>query len=111
MMDMLLNAIMCKFLNSLTRMKSHYYASLATRHIIYSHWTELYLNLIQFGELLGETWGNTATPENAIAGFRATRIHPFNVDAIPDFAFVVNPRPSENENCEPAPDSLLETNL
>ncbi|KAJ8879723.1 hypothetical protein PR048_020331 [Dryococelus australis] len=64
-----------------------------------------------FGEFLSETWRKAATPENAIAGFRSTGIHPFNVDAILDFAFVVKPRPSENENCEPAPDSLLETNL
>ncbi|XP_063221784.1 uncharacterized protein LOC134530668 [Bacillus rossius redtenbacheri] len=66
---------------------------------------------IQFGELLSETWGKAATPENAIAGFRATGIYPFIVDAIPDYAFVVNSRSRDNENREHATHSLLETNL
>lgn len=69
------------------------------------------LTRIQFGELLSETWGKAATPENAIAGFRATGIYPFNAYAIPDYAFVVNARPRENENHEPAPHILLTANV
>lgn len=54
----------------------------------------------QFGELLQACWGKSATPENAIAGFRATGIYPFNPNAIPDYAFSVadnNARPLEDE--------------
>lgn len=46
------------------------------------------LKRLQFGELLNETWNKSATPTNAISGFRATGIYPFNPDAIPDYAFV-----------------------
>lgn len=45
---------------------------------------------LQFGELLNETWGKSATPENAISGFKATGIYPFNPHVIPDYAFLTS---------------------
>ncbi|CAH1960516.1 unnamed protein product [Acanthoscelides obtectus] len=43
----------------------------------------------QFGELLSDCWGKSATPENATAGFRPTRSYPFNPDIILDYSFSI----------------------
>ncbi|KAB0804493.1 hypothetical protein PPYR_01463 [Photinus pyralis] len=43
----------------------------------------------QFGQLLQESWGKSASNENAVSGFRACGIFPFNPQAIPDFAFAI----------------------
>lgn len=43
---------------------------------------------LTFGKLLNSAWGKSASAENAIAGFRATGVYPFNPSAIPDYAFV-----------------------
>lgn len=56
------------------------------------------LSRLQFGELLNESWGKSATPENAIAGFRATGVYPFNPDAVPSYAFT-----ETSPNNEPRP--------
>ncbi|CAK1595578.1 unnamed protein product [Parnassius mnemosyne] len=42
---------------------------------------------LSFGRLLNKAWGKAASAENAIAGFKATGVHPFNPSAIPDYAF------------------------
>lgn len=55
----------------------------------------------QFGEILQMCWGKSATPENAIAGFRSTGIYPFNPRAIPDHAFsVADNNSSQTDNNE-----------
>ncbi|CAH2000356.1 unnamed protein product [Acanthoscelides obtectus] len=51
----------------------------------------------QFGELLSDCWGKSATPENATSGFRATGIYPFNPDIIPDYAFSIADHVDANE--------------
>lgn len=43
---------------------------------------------MQFGSLLSECWEKSAIPGNAVSGFRATGIYPFNPDAFPDYAFM-----------------------
>jgi hypothetical protein len=48
------------------------------------------LKRVNFGKLLGESWNRAATVENAVSAFRATRIVPFNPQAIPDYAFIAN---------------------
>lgn len=56
---------------------------------------------LQFGDLLQDCWGKAATPANAVSGFKATGIYPFNPDAIPDYAFRSDSdrlRPTETEN-------------
>lgn len=45
---------------------------------------------LQFGELLTKSWGKLATAGNAMAGFRATGIFPWNPDSIPDHAYTVS---------------------
>lgn len=52
----------------------------------------------QFGELLSDSWGKAATPQNGSSGFRSTGILPFNRDVIPDYAFH-----SEEDNNSPNP--------
>ncbi|CAG4982320.1 unnamed protein product [Parnassius apollo] len=44
---------------------------------------------LSFGRLLNKAWGKAASAENAIAGFKATGVHPFNPSAIPDYAFTL----------------------
>ncbi|KAK9693555.1 hypothetical protein QE152_g34119 [Popillia japonica] len=53
------------------------------------------LNRLQFGKLLGEAWGKSATVSNAVSGFRATGIWPYNPDKIPDHGFLTQP-PNED---------------
>lgn len=45
----------------------------------------------QFGKILGDSWNKSATVQNAVSGFRATGIMPFNPDAIPDYAYLAEP--------------------
>lgn len=52
----------------------------------------------QFGELLSDSWGKAATTQNATAGFRATGIHPYNPDIIPDYAFSIADGVHNDEN-------------
>lgn len=51
----------------------------------------------QFGFLLNQAWGKSATNGNAISGFRAAGVFPLNPGAIPEYAF------SEKENGEHVP--------
>ncbi|CAG5055608.1 unnamed protein product [Parnassius apollo] len=44
---------------------------------------------LSFGRLLNKAWVKAASAENAIAGFKATGVHPFNPSAIPDYAFTL----------------------
>ncbi|XP_065662646.1 uncharacterized protein LOC136085283 [Hydra vulgaris] len=53
------------------------------------------LSKLQFPLLFTEVWLRTATPANAISGFRSTGIYSFNPNIIPQVAFA----PSENSNC------------
>lgn len=43
---------------------------------------------LNFGSLLGSSWARAATVQNAVSGFKATGIMPFNPRAIPDYAFL-----------------------
>lgn len=48
------------------------------------------LTRLNFGKLLGEAWGKSATVQNALSSFKATGIMPFNPHMIPDYAFLMN---------------------
>lgn len=50
---------------------------------------------LQFGELLFKAWGQAATPQNAISGFKATGVVPLDRTAIPDFAFITDQNSEE----------------
>ncbi|KAI4469574.1 dde superfamily endonuclease [Holotrichia oblita] len=50
----------------------------------------------QFGNLLSQSWGISATQNNAIAGFKATGICPFNSEAIPEHAYEISDQSVEN---------------
>ena len=56
-----------------------------------SCWVKLHpgrrITRLQFGELICEAWGKAATTQNAVSGFKATGIFPFNPSAIPDYAY------------------------
>ncbi|XP_044761182.1 tigger transposable element-derived protein 6-like [Coccinella septempunctata] len=54
----------------------------------------------QFGELLTKSWGKSASAGNAMSGFRATGIFPWNPDAIPDYAYTVSDQMVDCENRE-----------
>lgn len=43
---------------------------------------------LQFGQLLSEAWGKAASHKNAISGFEATGVYPFNPEEIPEYAFL-----------------------
>lgn len=49
----------------------------------------------QFGFLLNQAWGKSATSGNAISGFRATGVFPLNPRAIPEYAFSNIEQPTE----------------
>ncbi|XP_060806689.1 uncharacterized protein LOC132903177 [Amyelois transitella] len=46
------------------------------------------LTRLQFGELLSTAWSKAATYDNAVNGFKATGVYPFDRNAIPDYAFI-----------------------
>lgn len=46
---------------------------------------------LSFGMLLNNAWVKVASAENAIAGFKATGVVPFNPSAIPEYAFLSSP--------------------
>lgn len=52
----------------------------------------------QFGKLLGEAWNKSATVQNAISGFKATGILPFNPSIIPDYAYLSDTLVSNSAN-------------
>ena len=64
---------------------------------------ELSITKYRFGSLFTAAWGQTATTANAISGFRACGIYPYNPDAIPDEAYA----PAETTERE-VPDYLQE---
>ena len=60
---------------------------------------------LQFGQLLSDAWGKSATPENAISGFRGTGIFPLNPNAVPEYAFVeVEQTTHESQNIGEVPE-------
>ncbi|KAL0829682.1 hypothetical protein ABMA28_003187 [Loxostege sticticalis] len=59
------------------------------------------LTRLQFGGLLSEAWGKGATYENAVAGFKATGIYPFNRSAVPDYAFASTDANIQNDENQP----------
>lgn len=72
------------------------------------------INRLQFGKLLGDAWGKSATVNNAVSAFKATGISPYHPDVIPDYAFLLQQvtepvyQNAENETLEqymPVPDS------
>ncbi|KAJ8874070.1 hypothetical protein PR048_024911 [Dryococelus australis] len=48
------------------------------------------LGNLQFRNLFTEAWTQAATPKNAMSGFRATGIFPFNPQIIPEIAFALS---------------------
>ncbi|XP_043470210.1 MFS-type transporter clz9-like [Leptopilina heterotoma] len=48
------------------------------------------INRYQSGKLIGSAWIRATTPSNAINGFRACGIHPFNPNIIPDHYFEIS---------------------
>ncbi|XP_045773169.1 MFS-type transporter clz9-like [Maniola jurtina] len=65
----------------------------------------------QFGSLLNQAWGKSATSDNATSGFRATGVFPLNPGAIPDYAFGSNLEAlgeSQRENLERTQSAQLE---
>lgn len=48
------------------------------------------LSRLQFGQMLSEGWGKACTVSNAVAGFKATGIFPFQPSAIPEHAFLIS---------------------
>ncbi|XP_031344709.1 uncharacterized protein LOC116171810 [Photinus pyralis] len=69
-------------------LKGHYYES--CRRMIKCN-PNRKLNRLQFGKLLGEAWGKSATVNNAVSAFRSTGIWPYNPNEIPDHAFLTQP--------------------
>lgn len=59
------------------------------------------LTRLQFEGLLSEAWGKGATYENAVAGFKATGIYPFNRSAVPDYAFASTDANIQNDENQP----------
>lgn len=55
------------------------------------------LNRLNFGKILGDAWGKSASVQNAVSGFKSTGIMPFNPRAIPEHAFLLQ-SPSEPLN-------------
>lgn len=51
---------------------------------------------MQFGGLLCKAWGQSATPQNGISGFKASGVVPLDINAIPDHAYVNAVQPIEN---------------
>lgn len=56
-----------------------------------------------FGSLLNSAWSHAATVQLATAAFRATGIHPLNIDMIPDYAYLLS---CDQTVPEPAPTVL-----
>lgn len=48
------------------------------------------INRYQSGKLIGSAWIRASTPSNAINGFRACGIYPFNLNIIPDHYFEIS---------------------
>ena len=46
---------------------------------------------LQFPKLFSEAWYRAATPANAVSGFRASGIYPFNPNIFPETAFAPSP--------------------
>lgn len=59
---------------------------------------------LQFGKLLGEAWGKSASVQNALSAFKSTGIVPFDPSVIPDYAYLCIINDSANDR----PDSLTE---
>lgn len=58
------------------------------------------LGRLQFGELLMKSWGKSATAGNAMSGFRATGIFPWNPNSVPDHAYTVSDRIANSDTRE-----------
>lgn len=74
----------------------------------------------QFGALLNQGWGKSATSANATSGFRATGVFPGNPGAIPEYAFttqstsvseILDPEPSTSGTQEPSVDKPTPTRI
>lgn len=46
------------------------------------------INKVAFGSIFAEAWNRAATVGNAVHGFNACGIHPFNPDRLPDHVFI-----------------------
>lgn len=84
--------------------KSYFYS--AAQKWLKNHPTRK-ITRLQFGQLLNECWGKSATPENAVSAFKATGIYPFNPDAIPQYAFInVNTVEERHLNVQPVEENV-----
>lgn len=57
---------------------------------------------LQFGTLLSSAWGKSANVDNGISGFKTCGIIPFELNAIPDYAFLSETNDSTQVQTEPA---------
>lgn len=69
------------------------------------------LGRLQFGELLTKSWGKSATVGNALSGFAATGIFPWNPDSIPAHAFTVSDQIVNTQATEDQRTLTQETNI
>lgn len=85
-----------------------------TRNWVVSH-KERKINRLVAGKLIGNAWTRAASSSNAISGFRACGIYPFNPSAVPESFFAIsdislsNQRPTEDnavENDAPEPEQI-----
>ncbi|KAJ8944626.1 hypothetical protein NQ318_017150 [Aromia moschata] len=65
------------------------------------------ISRLQFGVSLSEAWGKAATCSNAISGFRATGMYPYNPETIPEYAFATNENPNVASEPKEGPSRLL----
>lgn len=56
---------------------------------------------LNFGALLGSSWARAATVQNAVSGFKATGIIPFNPGEIPDYACLSDVERTDDTNNSP----------
>lgn len=66
------------------------------------------LNRDVVGKLIGNAWKRAATVQNAISGFDATGIYPFNRNKIPDYFFEIHDNSVANNTQENLPQDFFE---
>lgn len=69
------------------------------------------LSRLVFGQLLNVAWSNAATNNNAVSGFRACGIVPLDINAIPEYAYLLNEdHDVQCENNENDPEERINEN-
>ncbi|XP_049884506.1 uncharacterized protein LOC126379735 [Pectinophora gossypiella] len=69
------------------------------------------INRLIAGKLIGNAWIRATTPSNAISGFRACGIYPYNPAAIPENFFAISDLSSSNQLRDEPQDILPENTL